>query len=613
VSQGACGASYAFSAATVASINLCMAYEALSDHQVLYSQVSPNFMMGVAVALGDRPYPCQGGSVLGNVLQPLAAWQTSAQAAGLSIPIATCRSASGSQAYTTTGQSVTQACTAGCQPYVNSWCQGGGGTAWERTHPGQCPAKSLSLVSCTPYANGSAIAFSNPGVPALGLDLPSITASNVLALFTPEAALLPVSPAAATSAPAALNWSSADVALTKSYLRRFGAVSVQMSACPAFANWMAGCAVGSTFQAAADGAPASVCVSQTPVLGYAYSTDMAAYVGSPSPAQAQGVYTGPSCAAGTAPHAATIVGYTVLGGVDAWIVQNSFGAGWGAGGFFFAATATAGLGSAVTGGLGFNYPSTLKLTPRAALPAGGAAAYDLRANTMTPARVNPTLNAFRASGSSGARPIADSTASSVFVPVSSQALMLAAGQQFVSQLTAAGQVTGTSYALSTVWAASSQVLQAGVAYSVSVQVHAAAQTAGIGPQAGLYNVSGQLFVPQASASIIPAASASAANFGLVAAGQDPVADNYYDQYKQAKTAAIVLAALLGGLLVVVAVWSMLRMREWSAHGAVKLDSSHGVHVSSGGVAVMAASVTGLSRAAVAIRPTGVVYGEGPRV
>lgn len=49
-----------------------------------------------------------------------------------------------------------------------------------------------------------------------------------------------------------------------------------------------------------------------------------------------GVYNNPACTAGVLSHGVTIVGYGTdpASGLDYWLVKNSFGIGWGEGGYF---------------------------------------------------------------------------------------------------------------------------------------------------------------------------------------------------------------------------------------------------------------------------------------
>lgn len=648
LAQGSCSASYAFAAASLLSTNLCLAGGSLSAAgETVFAQISPAYTMSVATALGGVARPCAGGNAMRNVLQPLAAWQAYAYQAGAAassssqpgasaapLPLTTCSLAPGVAPGSTASAGSIIPCATGCAPYAWPACQGvppfsaGGGPnasaaalAWEAAHPLQCPvlpgaagvaaAGTAGLLSCFSPPNatvgaGGTITATLPSPPAI--DATSAAAAATFALFNASATYLPVSGGALTSNPALLSWSAADIATVKSFTVGAGSVVVHMSACPAWRAWMAGCKPGSAYSSAL-----GLCTSPTPLPGFAFAMPANAFVAAPNASLPRAAYGGPSCIPGTWGHTALIVGYgsAPVGGGDAFILQNSWGASWGDGGYFYLSTAAAGSGSAPNGGVGLSYPGTLILTPTPAtlasfngsLPAPGSAAAS-PAVFAAPA-VAQTLAAFIGSnysapipgsnssgsggstgggggGSNGLTPDASSNATggaagfalaSEFINLLNLATSAAAATALTSGY-ASPQGTNGSLVLSAVNYIAATPVQNGL--SVALNVTAAllptplvlplTVSGAALPQASVisYAVTGSMLVPESGGAPALSSLFVASIVRLPASPTPaPTPDPWYRDYEQAKDAAIGLGVLLGLLLLAGAyfVWQVTAERR----------------------------------------------------
>jgi Papain family cysteine protease len=314
LNQGRCGACYATSSATTISIAICIAMikNGMSPSNVF---VSSEFTLAVAKYLGSINYygpygasivysPCSGGDQLTSVLQPFANLISYSATQFNATPfVASCTS------------STTNACSGGCAPFTQFSCPNfqspsPNNAAWIASNPQLCP-NDFSLSTC--QNNGPIDAISASLINALS----QLNATTEAFLFLSYAANtrgqqqpIPIS-----------NWLPSDIAALKTYLSTVGPTTIALSACAAWGGFYS------------DGARATQ------------------------------PYSGDSCLNPYEDsHAATLIGYKTINGVDSWILQNSYGVAWGDSGYFYVPTATGGSSVASTGSLSLNTPASIYFT-----------------------------------------------------------------------------------------------------------------------------------------------------------------------------------------------------------------------------------------------------------
>lgn len=450
LNQGMCGSCYANSGAEVIAIQLCLALQAQFGTQQ-FVQVSPQYTMSIArsnIAAstgGQVSQPCAGGSPLYSVLQPFANWaRANAASSNATIPLLSCdvslTPVTGTSAQDIGGNygaTLGIPCLAGCAPYQELQCGSTSGEAsaqWMAANPQACPPV-YSTTSCTAGAS---------------YDVDTLAGSNSLAFFDASANYIGVSQGALAWG-GNVQWSASDIALVQSYLASNGPVSVVMSACGSFQSWFQGC-TGTGLYDSYD----NQCEANSAQPGYTFSLGQGIYRAPYNETLMTQPFGGASCPSGTAGHAVTIVGYTVIGGVQSWIVRNSWGVSWGDGGHFYLATATAGCSSCATGSVSLSLPAFLAFSPRT------TPTNPLPGSSLGTAFVNPSP----APGSSGGGGGGDNAAIvGGFAPVTNPATLATVGNEFISALVAAKG--SPVYSLQSIGAVAEQVVQAGFIYRVT--------------------------------------------------------------------------------------------------------------------------------------------------